>query len=129
MSRSAYIFRGIGNVSKIWHYGSLVGSLDLRMHICPEEIGGCMPNTWGLFIEVYSWSVGMFTGVTDIKNKKVFGGDVIKYQHSKDSHEYIGEVWYNEKCAAYWIKTGEDSGFALLGAQKTVEVIGNIHEK
>ena len=78
------------------------------------------------FIEGAKWQAQQekqFTGRTDINGKKVYGGDTIKYQHSIQSKEYIGQVIYNPEFASYWLKTGEDSGFALLGQQQIIEVI------
>lgn len=69
-----------------------------------------------------------FTGIVDKNKKDVYEDDIVKYQHSIDSKEYIGQVVYNREFASFWLKTGNDSGFALLGQQKIIEVIGNLYE-
>jgi hypothetical protein len=73
-------------------------------------------------------SVVQYTGIIDKNKVEVYEGHVIKYQHSKDSKEYIGEVFWKDDCACFFIRTSPDSGFALLGNQKIVEIVGDIYK-
>lgn len=67
-----------------------------------------------------------FTGLFDVNKKEVFEGDVLRYQHSPESKEYICEVSYNPEFASFWLKSSTDSGFAFLGHQQVIEIIGNV---
>jgi hypothetical protein len=71
----------------------------------------------------------LFCGMLDKHGAEVYDGDIIKYQHSKDSTEYIGEIYYKSDSGCFHIKTSDESGFALLGQQKIIEVVGNIYSK
>jgi hypothetical protein len=70
----------------------------------------------------------LFCGMLDIHGAEVYDGDIIKYQHSKDSTEYTGEIYFNSQSGCFYIKTSDVSGFALLGHQKVIEIIGNRYE-
>jgi hypothetical protein len=83
--------------------------VDLSNYVDPYDITNVPPR--------------MFTGRTDINGESVYEGQTIKYQHSKNSTQYEGKVEWNPAFSAFWLKTSNDSGFALLGQQAIIEII------
>ena len=124
-------FRGLCAISNEWVYGGITSASHHHegktQIVASEFYEGKEEDAVLAFYDVIPETVGQFTGMIDINKKEVFGGDKIKYQHSENSKQYIGDVYYNQSCGAFFISTGDDSGFALLGQQKIIEVIGSIH--
>ena len=91
--------------------------------------------------EVYPETVGQFTGLTDKNGKKIFEGDIVKYNLWDDKFDYC-EVKFGYFYAAMDSYNGgpalgfyladingkaDDIGF-FENLYKFVEVIGNIHD-
>ena len=95
----------------------------------------------GLFFEVVPETVGQFTGLADKNGKKIFEGDIVKYNLWDDKFDYC-EVKFGYFYAAMDSYNGgpalgfyladingkaDDIGF-FENLYKFVEVIGNIHD-
>ena len=95
----------------------------------------------GLFMEIVLETVGQFTGLADKNGKKIFEGDIVKYNLWDDKFDYC-EVKFGYFYAAMDSYNGgpalgfyladingkaDDIGF-FVNLYKFVEVIGNIHD-
>lgn len=95
----------------------------------------------GLLMEVIPETVGQYTGLTDKNGKKIFEGDIVKYNLWDDKFDYC-EVKFGYFYAAMDSYNGgpalgfyladingkaDDIGF-FENLYKFVEVIGNIHD-
>lgn len=119
-------FRGRFSKDHPWVYGDYYKYYDGSfMHVITYIDTELMQNT---LCPIDEYSLGQFTGLLDKNGKEIYEGDIVNYQYSKDATAYKGEIYYNNKFAAFWIKSGSDSGFALLGQQQVIEIIGNLYE-
>ncbi len=82
--------------------------------------------------DVYTSTVGQFTGLTDKNGKKIFEGDVIRCIANSEVNQFISSGTIEVMQCDYVVVYKEKSacGFYYLHhvLMDTVEVIGNIHD-
>jgi uncharacterized phage protein (TIGR01671 family) len=115
------LFRG-KTYSDKWVYGYLLkGSMDNDFYI-QENVGGT--PFW-----INPETVGQFTGLTD-KNKngkKIFEGDIVKFEHPAYEEEIIGVVDWEENEVGFVIRLKEE--YEIIGySSEFYQVIGNIQD-
>lgn len=107
-------FRGKGERSKKWIYGSLKAQTehDISCQIWDKEF---------LLNDVQPYTIGQYTGLKDKNGKEVYEGDIVS------SGATTGIVVYDCEQAGFVVqkeKSIELRFYSLVG----IEVIGNIHD-
>lgn len=83
------------------------------------------PDDSTKIFEVFSETVGQFTGLTDKNGRKIFEGDIVKYSTNK-----FGIINYGIACFSVQdIKSRNNPALDIIFADySNVEVIGNIYD-
>lgn len=126
------LFRGIwvhGN--KEWIEGDLVRDSEGKPHIVDTKYavywGGESTFVCEDECEVIPETVGQYTGLTDKNGKRIFEGDIVKYEYKGFRCEKCAiylDVQYCEMCGVYKPFGDSDDTFA----SDKVEVIGNVFD-
>ena len=129
-------FRGLLTDGGGWvegYYGVLGKSTPIEKHVIMvitlsnDTVLDCFYFT---DIEVHPETVGQFTGLKDKNGKEIFEGDLI------EGVTYSGltnksHVKYDSEHGCWQLQTVSDKtlSFPINAFNKTIEIIGNIHEK
>lgn len=113
---------GIGE----WVEGSIFQSgKDKNTAVIIHEIPGCCEVFKAVVDAV---TVCQCTGFTDVKGKKIFENDIIKFRRAGGgAKEFIGQVIWAEKYGAFFITNSDVYDNAMYEFTK-FEVIGNIYD-
>lgn len=106
------LFRGKDKYSERWYEGFILNKNK-------DKIGyynNCMSFN---ILEIKPETVGQFTGLTDKNGKKIFEGDIVKWDEKEWGSPYNEIVNFD-----YELLTMRESDYP-----QWVEVIGNIHDK
>lgn len=113
------LFRGKCKYINEWIEGDLLHLDDNPFAILEREA-----DYFDSFNEVFPETVGQYTGLKDKNGKKIFEGDLIKYNINDNSYD-IGVI---EWCYDTWkfVYPILDSSTSIW--ESRMEVIGNIHD-
>lgn len=88
-------------------------------------------------------TIGQYTGLTDKNGRKIFTGDIVKYQFDNDdcpfpnkrTDKIIGRIFFSDFRASFSVTAGKNGSssmnndlFKYVRNGNRVEVIGNIHD-
>lgn len=102
-----------------WVYGfySNFKGVNGRTHYISDENGSS--------IAVRAETVGQYTGITDVNDKKIYEGDIVSLESIKSRINKV--VLWNDERATYDV-VDSDNGRMELYAFFRCEIIGNIHD-
>lgn len=75
-------------------------------------------------------TVGQYTGMKDIKDKKIFEGDIVKFKRVNAlgyTTNRVGDVQYYDELPIFYIYANTGDAWDWVDCEE-IEVIGNIHD-
>lgn len=126
------LFRAKRKLNGNWVYGYYVYNEDENKHLIYAA------NLTMACFEVLPETVGMFTGLLDCNEQKIFDGDLVNFTFFT-YHEYEveetkkGVIWFNGTAFYFVEKTEDDEINYLLDeltfdSKSDIEITDNIHE-
>ena len=116
----AITFRGM-DLSGKWVEGSLVVWPDGGCEIMiPANAANLMDK-----VAVIAETVGQFTGETSRDGKRIFEGDIVRYETIDGEMAEFAVVWGS---GCWELEDLDGHHFRIAGFSAIVEVVGNVHE-
>lgn len=128
------LFRGKQIDNGEWVYGNLVKSNGKYFIYYEEPDEMCQTGNWLFYKVVDPSTVGQYTGLTDKNGKKIFEGDIVRYDtdtnraDNKEIHEVVFETRGGSGYFGIRVSKIETWQFCLEVPAKLMEVVGNMHD-
>ena len=126
-----YVFKAINwdNCENGFVFGPLIISKD-KYYICVSEIffqKTIINNGTASMTEVISETVGQYTGLTDKNGKKIFEGDILRFENADGEFSNYETIWFGNGWEV--IQNGSQCADELdIFFCERSAVIGNIHD-
>ena len=115
-------FRGKSCNTGEWFYGNL--------YVADSFGSTYIHKSMDSFLEVYSETIGQFTGLKDKNGKEIYEGDIVKWK--ADNRLYAVIFNWGMFYASVEVCNQEIYGgfplHALVGDEKGIEIVGNIYD-
>ncbi|MEH7216980.1 YopX family protein [Bacillus toyonensis] len=99
-----------------WFYGNAVINYEEKLAYIEAVGQGFVPVEWE--------SVGQFTGITNMDEKELYEGHVVKNAFGEE----YKIIWDEKRCQFIAVTTIEDGSEWYQKVSRSLEVIGNIYE-
>lgn len=114
------LFRGKGTIDGEWKYGYYAGEVCKTPFSPTTKQDNIIQLGSNLWCEVVQDTVGQFTGLTDKNGTKIFEGDIVEYEGTRYSINYLPHY-------ARFSAVKPNTVFHVFAYQRG-EVIGNIYD-
>lgn len=122
------LFRGKRTYNGEWVdgclYRNIYGEYQIREHKVYDE--EAYIDDYNINLE----TIGQYTGMKDIKDKKIFEGDIVKFKRVNAlgyTISRVGEVQYYDELPIFYIYANTGDAWDWVDCEE-IEVIGNIHD-